>query len=174
MLPQAILKYLQVYHAILMANNRFCIDSQCPSLLSLVGDAALDAVLEWIRPEVSRLVGFRRQSRRSLFLRSGFQTIDCSAIAAVCDTARSLISHLGSLSVIKMEEKNNAGEGSRFGFVRLAPPSDEILCVYCHFLVECFCVSAPQEKVPGWKRPMAHAITRLFGPRLSQCRLHGR
>ena len=27
-------------------------------LLSLGGDAALDAVLEWIRPEVSRLVGF--------------------------------------------------------------------------------------------------------------------
>jgi hypothetical protein len=46
MLPQAISKYLQVYHAILMANNRFCIDSQCPSLLSLGGDAALDAVLE--------------------------------------------------------------------------------------------------------------------------------
>lgn len=73
-LPQAILKYLQVYYAILMANNRFCIDSQCLSLLSLGGDAALDAVLEWIRPEVSRLVAFRRQSRRSLFLRSGFQT----------------------------------------------------------------------------------------------------
>jgi hypothetical protein len=48
-------------------NNRFCIDSQCPSLLSLGGDATLDAVLEWIRPEVSRLVGFRRQSRRSFF-----------------------------------------------------------------------------------------------------------
>jgi hypothetical protein len=59
------------YYAILMANNRFCIDSQCPSLLSLGGDAALDAVLEWIRPEVSRLVGFRRQSRRSFFFRSG-------------------------------------------------------------------------------------------------------
>jgi len=73
-LPQAILEYLQVYYAILMANNRFGHDSQCPSLLSLGGDAALDAVLEWIRPEVSRLVGFRRQSRRSLFLRSGFQT----------------------------------------------------------------------------------------------------
>jgi hypothetical protein len=89
-LPQAILKYLQVYYAILMANNRFCIDSQCPSLLSLGGDAALDAVLEWIRPEVSQLVGFRRQSRRSLFLRSGFQTAKpqsiSSVIAAVCDT----------------------------------------------------------------------------------------
>jgi len=70
-LPHGISKYLQVYYAILMANNRFCIERQCLSLLSLGGDAALDAVLEWIRPEVSRLVGFRRQSRRSLFLRSG-------------------------------------------------------------------------------------------------------
>jgi hypothetical protein len=100
--------------------------------------------------------------------------IDCSAIAAVCETARSLISHLGSLSVIKMEEKNNAGEAEPLRICPARSPSDEILCVYCHFLVECFCVSAPQEKVPGWKRPMAHAITRLFGPRLSQCRLHGR
>jgi len=57
-LPQTILEYLKVYYAILMANNRFCNDSQCPSSLSLGGDAALDAVLEWIRPEVSRLVGF--------------------------------------------------------------------------------------------------------------------
>jgi len=57
-LPQAILEYLKVYYAVVMANNRFCIDSQCPSSLSLGGDAALDAVLEWIRPEVSRLVGF--------------------------------------------------------------------------------------------------------------------
>jgi len=53
-LPQAILKYLKVYYAVLMANNRFCIDSQCPSSLSLCGDAALES----IRPEVSRLVGF--------------------------------------------------------------------------------------------------------------------
>ena len=73
-LPQAILEYLKIYYATVMVNNRFCIDSQCPSSLPLGGDAALDAVLEWIRPEVSRLVGFRRQSRRSLFLRSGFQT----------------------------------------------------------------------------------------------------
>ena len=57
-LPQTILEYLKVYYAILMANNRFWSDSQCPSSLSLGGDAALDAVLEWIRPEVSRLVGF--------------------------------------------------------------------------------------------------------------------
>src|SRR5437588_12675469 len=57
-LPQTLLEYLKVYYAILMANNRFYSDSQCPSSLSLGGDAALDAVLEWIRPEVSRLVGF--------------------------------------------------------------------------------------------------------------------
>jgi hypothetical protein len=57
-LPQTILEYLKVYYAVLMANNRFSNDSECPSSLSLGGDAALDAVLEWIRPEVSRLVGF--------------------------------------------------------------------------------------------------------------------
>ncbi len=57
-LPQTILEYLKVYYAILLANNRFCKDSECPSSLSLGGDAALDAVLEWIRPEVGRLVGF--------------------------------------------------------------------------------------------------------------------
>ena len=57
-LPQTILEYLKVYFAVLLANNRFSNDSECPSSLSLGGDAALDAVLEWIRPEVSRLVGF--------------------------------------------------------------------------------------------------------------------
>jgi hypothetical protein len=57
-LPQTILEYLKVYYAILVANNRFHTDSQCPLSLSLGGDPALDAVLEWIRPEVSRLVGF--------------------------------------------------------------------------------------------------------------------
>jgi hypothetical protein len=41
------LKYLQVYYAILMANNRFCIDRQCPSLLSLGGDAAPGCIREW-------------------------------------------------------------------------------------------------------------------------------
>ena len=57
-LPQTLLDYLKVYYAILMANNRFGTDHQCPSSLSLGGDAALDAVLEWIRPEVGKLVGF--------------------------------------------------------------------------------------------------------------------
>jgi hypothetical protein len=56
-LPETILQYLKVYYAILMANNRFWHDSQCPLSWSLGGDAALDAVLEWVRPEVSRLVG---------------------------------------------------------------------------------------------------------------------
>jgi hypothetical protein len=58
MLPQPILAYLKVYYAILEANNRFYHDNQCPLSLSVSGDAALDAVLEWIRPEISRLVGF--------------------------------------------------------------------------------------------------------------------
>ena len=58
MLPQTILQYLKVYYAILTANNRLSNDGQCPLSLSVGGDAALDAVLEWIRPEVSRLVGF--------------------------------------------------------------------------------------------------------------------
>jgi hypothetical protein len=57
-LPRTILEYLKVYYAILAVNNRFWSDSQCPSSFSLGGDAALDAVLEWIRPEVGRLVGF--------------------------------------------------------------------------------------------------------------------
>ena len=57
-LPPAILEYLKSYYRILIANNRFSNDSACPSSLSLGGDAALDAVLEWVKPEVSRLVGF--------------------------------------------------------------------------------------------------------------------
>ena len=57
-LSEPILEYLKVYYAILTANNRFWNDSACPSSLSLGGDAGLDAVLEWIRPEVSRVVGF--------------------------------------------------------------------------------------------------------------------
>jgi len=58
LLPPPLLKYLKVYYAILLANDRFSHDSQCPASLSLGGDPALDAVLEWIRPELSRLVGF--------------------------------------------------------------------------------------------------------------------
>jgi hypothetical protein len=58
MLPQPLLEYLKVYYAILLANNRFSHDSQIPSSLSLGGDAGLDAVLEWVRPELGRLVGF--------------------------------------------------------------------------------------------------------------------
>lgn len=57
-LPPAILEYLKVYYAILMANNRFWKDRACPSSLSLGGDAGLDAVSQWLQPEVSRLVGF--------------------------------------------------------------------------------------------------------------------
>ena len=58
MLPPPLLEYLKVYYAILLADNYFSHDSQCPSSLSLSSDPALDAVLEWIRPDVGRLVGF--------------------------------------------------------------------------------------------------------------------
>jgi len=58
LLPPALLEYLKVYYAILLADNYFSHDTQCPSSLSLSGDPALDAVLEWIRPELGRLVGF--------------------------------------------------------------------------------------------------------------------
>src|SRR5688500_8385836 len=58
MLPPPLLEYLKVYYAVLLADDYFSHDRQCPSSLSLSGDPALDAVLEWIRPEVARLVGF--------------------------------------------------------------------------------------------------------------------
>jgi len=58
MLPPPLLEYLKVYYAILLADNYFSHDSQCPSSLSLGCDPGLDSVMEWIRPEVSRLVGF--------------------------------------------------------------------------------------------------------------------
>jgi hypothetical protein len=58
MLPAPLLEYLKVYYAVLLADNYFSHDSQCPSSLSLGSDPGLDAVLEWIRPEVGRLVGF--------------------------------------------------------------------------------------------------------------------
>ena len=58
LLPPPLLEYLKVYYGILLADNYFSHDSQCPSSLSLSADPALDAVLEWIRPELGRLVGF--------------------------------------------------------------------------------------------------------------------
>lgn len=58
LLPPPLLEYLKVYYAVLLADNYFSHDSQCPSSLSLGCDPALDAVMEWIRPEVGRLVGF--------------------------------------------------------------------------------------------------------------------
>jgi hypothetical protein len=76
-------------------------------MFELGGDAALDAVLECI-PEVSRLVGFGRQSQHSLFLRSDFQTAKPQSIfrqLPLFGTACPLVRHLGSLSVMKMEEK---------------------------------------------------------------------
>jgi len=113
MLPQAILKYLQVYHAILMANNRFA------SIANVRIIVARRGYSPGCRPRMDSTGGQpigRIPSAKSAFAFSSLRfsnsktAIDCSAIAAVCDTARSLISHLGSLSVIKMEEKNNAGE----------------------------------------------------------------
>jgi hypothetical protein len=56
-LPAALLDYLKVYYAILLANGRFSRDGQCPSSLALGGDTGLDAMLEWLRPELGRLVG---------------------------------------------------------------------------------------------------------------------
>src|SRR5439155_2455343 len=43
---------------VLLSNNALSSDVQCPASLSLGGDPALDAIMEWIRPKVSRLVGF--------------------------------------------------------------------------------------------------------------------
>lgn len=57
LLPTPILDYLKVYYRILAANGKFFKDTQCPLSLALGGDPALDAILEWIRPEISRLVG---------------------------------------------------------------------------------------------------------------------
>ena len=57
-LPRPILEYLKVYYAVLLTNNAFSRDEQCPSSLSLGADPGLDAILEWVRPEVGRLVGF--------------------------------------------------------------------------------------------------------------------
>ena len=56
-MPRAILDYLRTYYAVLLSNNAFSRDEQCPASLSLGADRGLDAVMEWIRPEVSRLVG---------------------------------------------------------------------------------------------------------------------
>ncbi len=57
-LPHTMLDFLKIYYDIILANGRFSRDDQCPSSLSIGGDSALDAVLEWIRPEICRLVGF--------------------------------------------------------------------------------------------------------------------
>lgn len=57
-LPPSLLGFAKVYYGILYANGRFFKDSQCPRSLALGGDPALDAMLEWIRPRVTSLVGF--------------------------------------------------------------------------------------------------------------------
>jgi len=55
-LPPDMLDFLRVYFRVLRANNRLSPDTYCPESLSLGGDGALDAVVEWARPRVSRLV----------------------------------------------------------------------------------------------------------------------
>ena len=57
LLPAALLEYLKIYYAVLLDNELFTRDSQCPTSLSLGGDPGLDSVLEWVRPEIGRLVG---------------------------------------------------------------------------------------------------------------------
>jgi hypothetical protein len=57
LVPRVVLYYLKVYYDIQFKNDRFVNDTQCPLSLSLGADPGLDAVLEWLRPEVSRLVG---------------------------------------------------------------------------------------------------------------------
>jgi len=58
LLPAAMLEYLKIYYGLLLDNELFTRDSQCPTSLSLGGDPGLDSVLEWVRPEIGRLVGF--------------------------------------------------------------------------------------------------------------------
>jgi hypothetical protein len=57
LLPEAMVSYLQGYYDVLLVNKMFFKDKQCPLSLSLSGDPAFDAMLEWLRPEISRLVG---------------------------------------------------------------------------------------------------------------------
>jgi hypothetical protein len=59
LLPSEILRFLQIYYGVLLNNSLFYRDEQCPASLSLGGDPGLDSVLEWIRPELERLVGFK-------------------------------------------------------------------------------------------------------------------
>jgi hypothetical protein len=58
LLPRSLVEYLQVYYRILSAGSGFHKDEQCPLSWSVGGDPAFDALLAWIAPEVSRLVGF--------------------------------------------------------------------------------------------------------------------
>jgi hypothetical protein len=57
LLPRAMVEYLKAYYEVLRVNDSFGADEQCPRSWSLGGDPGLDAVLEWIRPEISRRVG---------------------------------------------------------------------------------------------------------------------
>jgi hypothetical protein len=59
LLPPEILGFLKIYYGVLLNNGFFTRDDQCPASLSLGGDPGLDSVLEWLRPELERLVGFK-------------------------------------------------------------------------------------------------------------------
>jgi hypothetical protein len=58
-LSGVLLRYLHHYYEILLASDMFGKDKQCPLSLSLGGDPGFDAVLEYLRPEISRLAGLR-------------------------------------------------------------------------------------------------------------------
>ena len=57
LLPRPILDYLKAYYRILQANGTLTRDAQAPLSLSVGGDSALDAVLEFVGPEIGLRVG---------------------------------------------------------------------------------------------------------------------
>src|SRR5439155_19954999 len=78
-----------------------------------------------------------------------------------CDTTRALVSHLDRVYIIGIERKvkPRSGDSATPVWIRAMLARSRLhktLCVYQDFLVECFRVSAPQRKMHGWKRPMAH------------------
>ena len=56
-MPRELVRYLQAYYEVLLNNDMFVKDDQCPMSLSLGGDPGFDSLLEFFRPEISRLVG---------------------------------------------------------------------------------------------------------------------
>jgi hypothetical protein len=64
-LPAPVVDYLKVYYDILIWNGILRHDEQCPSSLAIGGDPGFDALMEWLRPEISRLVGLPLSSTYS-------------------------------------------------------------------------------------------------------------